>query len=320
MVSDIDQFVCALHKRPVAEFGAQGAVLKKGMSMRKYSSVAASLGAAITSLSFAGAALADGLPGSVKDAKPADGGRTFAYSWNIGATTDYVFRGISQNRERPAFQGGVDMTYGIFYAGVWGSDVNFGANNDGSALANVEVDFYAGIKPVLGPVTFDFGVIQYTYWGGKDGGPKVLQGREQDYTEAKIGASATFVPKLTTSLTAFLSPQYTGGQGFTTTLEGTVAYELPAVMKIVPTVSGTLGSVMGDAKDVKDPFVAANGKDSYMYWNAGVTLGLDKLAIDFRYWDTDIPNVGNQPTSPNFCKGPLFACDSRFVASAKVTF
>jgi uncharacterized protein (TIGR02001 family) len=119
---------------------------------------------AVAAMAMAGSAYADGMPrgGSVKDAPVADEGRKFAYSWNLGVTSDYIFRGISQNRRNPAVQGGVDMTYGIFYAGIWGSDVNFGQNPDGTSVANVEVDYYAGIKPVLGPVTFDLGVIHYT--------------------------------------------------------------------------------------------------------------------------------------------------------------
>ena len=112
---------------------------------------------------MAGGALADGMPaGSMKDAPKADAGRTFAYSWNLGVTSDYIFRGISQNARNTAAQGGVDITYGIFYAGIWGSDVNFGRNSDGlpfgsgnpgSSVANVEVDIYAGIKPVLARVS-----------------------------------------------------------------------------------------------------------------------------------------------------------------------
>lgn len=289
--------------------------------MTNLRNLSTSMGAVLAALSFAGTALADGLPGarSTKDAPAADEGRKFAYTWNLGVASDYIFRGISQNARRPAFQAGVDMTYGIFYAGIWGSDVNFGRNPDGTAVANVEVDYYAGIKPVLGPVTFDLGVVHYTYLGGHDKGPRFAQFREQDYTELKVGASATFVPKLTTSVTAFFSPQYTGGQGFVTTVEGTVAYEFPAVHKIVPTVSGTIAGVFGDATDVKDPFVAANGKDSYMYWNAGLALGIDKLTIDFRYWDTNIPNSGTIAAA-NFCEGRFFGCDARFITSAKVTF
>ena len=295
----------------------------KGTSMKSLTIGAVSL----LAMTLAAPAIADGLPGSVKDAKPADAGRTFAFSWNIGATTDYVFRGISQNREKPAFQGGVDMTYGIFYAGVWGSDVNFGRNNDpiGSPIANVEIDVYAGIKPVWGPITFDLGVISYNYIGGQDKGPRFLQAREQDYQELKLGASATFVPKLTTGVTLFYSPTYQQGQGSVTTVEGTAAYELPTVAKIVPVVSGTLGGQFGDAKNgalVNNAYVFANGKDSYMYWNVGLTLGIDKLSIDFRYWDTDIPNTGfvNGAASTNFCTQSLAGCDSRYVATAKVTF
>lgn len=290
--------------------------------MTNFRKIAAPLGGVIVALALAGSVYADGIPrdGSVKDAPVADEGRKFAYSWNLGVTSDYIFRGISQNKRNPAVQGGVDMTYGIFYAGIWGSDVNFGQNPDGSSVANVEIDYYAGIKPVLGPVTFDLGVIHYTYLGGKDKGPRFNQFREQDYTELKVGASATFIPKLTTGITAFFSPQYTGGQGFTTTLEGTMAYELPVVLRMTPTISGTVGTVMGDSGDIKDPFVAANGKDSYMYWNAGLTLGIDKLSLDFRYWDTNIPNTNTVTGVTNFCTNDLFGCDGRFVATAKVTF
>ena len=274
--------------------------------------------AAVLAFAMSSAVLADGMSagGGTKDA-PAAESRKFTWSWNIGATSDYIFRGISQNDRRPAGQGGVDMTYGIFYAGIWGSDVNFGRNPDGSPVANVEVDYYAGIKPVLGPVTFDLGVIHYSYLGGKDKGPRFNQFREQDYTELKVGASGTFVPKLTTGVTAFFSPQYTGGQGFVTTLEGTVAYELPETLRMTPTISGTVGAVLGDASGNRDVFTFANGKDSYTYWNAGVRLGIEKLSLDCRYWDTNIQNNG--PVGNN-CTQSLFGCDGRFVATAKVTF
>ena len=32
-----------------------------------------------------------------------------------------------------------------------------------SAVANIEMDWYAGIKPVTGRITWDLGVIYYTY-------------------------------------------------------------------------------------------------------------------------------------------------------------
>ena len=50
------------------------------------------------------------------------------------------------------------------------------------------------------------------------------------------------------------------------------------------------------------------GKDHYYYWNAGLTLAVEKLSFDFRYWDTDISG----------CTGGVFSCDERFVFSATV--
>ena len=286
----------------------------------------------------AGMALADGpapAARSVKDAAPAaDEGRKFGYSWNFGATSDYIFRGVSQNARGATPQGGVDFTYGIGYAGIWASGIDFGQNRGGGApggigaVAGTEVDFYAGIKPVWGPVTFDLGVIYYAYPYANDHGPKQLQFRELDYVEGKIGASGSPFTNLTTGVTLFVSPQYTGGQGMTEVLEGTAAYELPKIGQVVPTIGGTLGSVFGDARDRKDPFTVANGKDSYLYWNGGITFGLDKLSVDFRYWDTNINNrtatgvngfcTGNG--AANGTSGGVFQCDSRYVATVKVTF
>ena len=298
--------------------------------------------AAILLAMSSAAALADGMPsrskGSTKDvaAEPAvDEGRKFGFSWNFGGTTDYIFRGISQNGRQATPQGGVDFTYGILYAGIWSSGIDFGNNpfnrsfpNSGRSVAGTEIDFYAGIKPVYGPVTFDLGVIYYAYPAANDHGPKVRQSRELDYVEAKLGATVSPMTNLTTGVTVYLSPQYTGGQGATQVVEGTLAYQLPNWGKVVPTVGGTLGGVFGDARDVKDPFVAGNGRDSYLYWNAGLTLGLDKLSLDFRYWDTDIRD--RAPGGPaGFChgngaangtSGGVFQCDSRFVFTAKVTF
>ena len=87
----------------------------------------------------------------------------------------------------------------------------------------------------------------------------------------------------------------------------------------MPTLSGTLAGVFGDAGSTSNPFFTANGKDSYMYWNVGMTFGLDKLSVDFRYWDTNIPDSGAIAAS-GWCSAKLFGCDERFVATAKVTF
>lgn len=264
--------------------------------------------------------------GSIKDGPAADTGRKLEWTWNIGATTDYVFRGFSQSAERPAFQAGADLTYGIFYAGFWGSHIDFGtygtAANDVGGFA--EIDWYMGIKPTLGPVTLDLGVIYYSYPGAKDGAaPKPP---EWDYVELKVGYSTSaFIKNLTTGTTLFYSPEYTNKQGAVWTLESTAAYELPKVGIFTPTIGGTFGAQYGDfsAADFaagRATFFAANGKDSYYYWNVGLALAVDKLTLDFRYWDTNVSNGNANAVPAGYCTGKTFQCDERFVFTTKLTF
>lgn len=63
----------------------------------------------------------------------------------------------------PAVSAGFDASYGIVYAGLWASSVD-----EDFVGGNLEIDYYAGIKPTLGAATFDFGVLYYTYPGASD--------------------------------------------------------------------------------------------------------------------------------------------------------
>lgn len=254
-------------------------------------------GAGLALLALAGAAQADGYEGSVKDA-PVDEGRQFTWSITIGGTSDYVFRGVSQTDEKPAFQASVDVAYGILYAGIWGS------NTDEAFVGGspAEIDIYGGIKPVLGPVTFDLGVIYYGYPGQDDA---VSGGLDVDYWEFKAGASISPVTNLALGGAFYFSPEYTFETGDVWTVEGTAAYTLPTLGIFTPTISGLVGYQSGEDAI----FLATNGFDEYVYWNAGLALGVEKFTFDLRYWDTDI--------SENVAVGGL--ADERFVFTAKVT-
>lgn len=267
------------------------------------------LGAAGISLAMLGGPAAAGdlfgrtTEGSVKDA-PAPSGRELSWSVNIGGTTDYVFRGISQNLEDPAIQGGVDLSYGLFYLGVWSSNVDFipGSGGPGSGDASIEVDIYAGIKPTLGMVTFDLGVIYYAYPGARTGG--LTGNADLDYVELKFGAS-TSIDRFSFGVTGFYSPDYFAESGDVWTVEGTMAYTLPDVWIFSPTISALIGASFGD--DNPASAWVFNFGDDYVYWNVGLTLGVDKLSFDFRYWDTD--------NDAYFDPG---LTDERFVFTAKV--
>ena len=254
----------------------------------------------------------------------------FTYSFNVGIASNYVFRGYSQSKQDPALQGGIDLGYGIAYFGLWASHINFGKEVDAGfggpsnldRQVTTELDVYGGIKPVWGPATFDLGVILYAYPGANDNGAVHLQVEDQNYVEFKAGVSGAFIPtldKLTLGGTFYYSPEYQGKQGSVVTLEGTAAYEFPAIGPVTPTVSALIGGQFGDSTGKigvlqVGKFNLANGSDSLAYWNAGVTLAVEKLSFDFRYWSSDISNTNN------FCHGPFLQCGDQFAFIGKFTY
>jgi uncharacterized protein (TIGR02001 family) len=86
----------------------------------------------------------------------------YTYSFNVGAVTDYRYRGISQTRLRPAIQGGADFSHKSgFYIGTWASSIKWVKDAGGDASA--EVDVYAGYKTTYADIGFDVGVLRYMY-------------------------------------------------------------------------------------------------------------------------------------------------------------
>jgi len=86
------------------------------------------------------------------------------FSANVAMTTDYRFRGISQNDETFAIQGGFDYAHDSgFYAGVWGSNVDFQIQTVDDATA--ELDLYAGFGGEFSDygIGYDVGVLHYEY-------------------------------------------------------------------------------------------------------------------------------------------------------------
>jgi uncharacterized protein (TIGR02001 family) len=241
--------------------------------------------AAIASLAMSTAALADGT--GTEEPK-------FGYSITLTGTSDYIFRGISFNDERPAFQPYVEFTYGIGYVGFWFSNIS------GEGFDPMEMDIVAGIRPVTGPVSWDLGVLYYTYPANS------LGWSATDYVEFKVGASITPITNLTLGVTGYWTPDQ-ANYGQTETVEGTASYALPKFAIFDPTISALIGYSNGD--DGFSPCACVSRTD-YTYWNVGLKLAVDKYFMDFRYWDTDIS------------KSQLFgstAAESRFVFSAGVT-
>jgi uncharacterized protein (TIGR02001 family) len=93
------------------------------------------------------------------DETPGDTPATF----NLAATTDYRYRGISQSRVKPAAQAGVDKAFASgFYLGAWASTIRWVKDAGGGATA--ELDLYGGYKGQINKdAAYDVGVLQYVY-------------------------------------------------------------------------------------------------------------------------------------------------------------
>ena len=245
--------------------------------------------AALASLALSTAALAD------------DDVNKFGYSISITGVSDYLFRGVSLTSGDPAFQPFVEFTYGksdlTWYLDFWGSNVHdrdlYGVTGAGDPM---EVDIYAGVRPVTGPVSWDIGVLYYT-------NPEAVRPGDTDYVEFKIAASVTPVTNLTLSVTGYATPDQKN-YSQTETVEGLASYTLPKFAMFDPTFSAGVGYTTSSAADF-----FANGRDSYTYWNAGIKLAVDKYFMDFRYWDTDLTKSQ---------MGGLNDAAARFVFSAGV--
>jgi len=222
---------------------------EKGITMK---TMKIALASAVATVALSGAAMAE-------ETK-------LTLSTNIAITSDYVFRGISQTQEDPAISGGVDASYGIFYAGAWASNVDFGVPDP-----KIEVDLYAGVKPTVGDTSFDFGVLYYGYRKDKNGAPGA-----NSYTEVKAAVSHAFGPA-TLGGAVYYSPEWPGKGGDATYIEGNAAIPIAKYL----TLSGAVGH-----QEIKN-------YGDYNTWNVGVGFLLGENAtIDVRYHDTDEHGYG----------------------------
>jgi uncharacterized protein (TIGR02001 family) len=85
-------------------------------------------------------------------------------AFNVGAVTDYRYRGISQSKRKPAVQGGADYAMGGFYVGVWASTIKWTKELGGDG--SVEIDLYGGYKgEITKGLNYDVGILRYQYPG-----------------------------------------------------------------------------------------------------------------------------------------------------------
>lgn len=213
----------------------------------------------------------------------------YTLSYNVGAVTDYRYRGISQSRLNPALQGGIDFAHKSgFYLGAWGSSIKW--IKDAGGDASVEVDLYGGYKGTAGPVGYDVGVLTYQY-------PNHSLAVSPNTTE--LYGAATFGPA-----TLKYSHAVTNLFGFSDSknsyyLDASASFDLGSGWSVVPHVgyqkvknnssfsytdyAVTLGKDFGNGVSASAALVATNADDTLYVTLAGKFTGRTGLALGVKY-------------------------------------
>jgi uncharacterized protein (TIGR02001 family) len=100
---------------------------------------------------------AEGPPPIIDTAEPESGwSDRIDVAFGAAVTTNYMSDGITQTDNGPAAQGYAELSSGIFYSGIWLSNVKLDADR-------LEADLYAGIRGEAGGVELDLAYYRYLY-------------------------------------------------------------------------------------------------------------------------------------------------------------
>ena len=196
-----------------------------------------------------------------------------SFSANVGVTSDYLFRGVSQTQHNPAIQGGVDYSHKSgFYAGAWASNVDWvdaGYYKDENFL---ELDLYGGFRGSMGPVGYDLGVITYYYPGDEYAGTA-----SPDTTELYVGLTWEFLNLKYSHVVSenFIGWQGPGGQDTRNSkyLELNATYDLGKGWGVLGHVGHQWVNNLDDA--------------NYTDWKVGVTKDIGFGVVTLAYSDTN---------------------------------
>jgi uncharacterized protein (TIGR02001 family) len=226
------------------------------------------VGAVLGAVAFSQGALAEEAKKDPSDIIPGN------ISATLGAASNYLFRGISQTDNIPAVQGSFDYSVDVldgfgFYAGVWGSNINFKDGDD----AQIEVDTYFGIQGSIDKFTWKLGGIYYAY-------PGTESFRNYNYWEVAGGLGYDFgIAAVNVGLN--YSPDYFGGTGSGFYPAGDIKIPMPFLTDFAPYVSGHVGH-----QSIHDN--ALFGAPDYTEWALGVGAKIQGFDIAVKYQDTSL--------------------------------
>lgn len=297
---------------------------------------ALTLGAA----AVAGPAVAADLPSAKAPVEaPAPAPSTpFDIAFGVKYTSNYGFRGISQSNGFGVPQGYAELQLfdNLLYVNGFVSKVDL------PTKADVEADIAVGIRPKLGPVSFDIGFMQYGYPGerrwldpfnpveyvtpyGTFEGPATLTPKNSDFGEVHAAVSVDPVDGLSLGAGVYYAWDFLGLGARATYYNATAKYQFPASF-----LNGMQGDfyVSGEVGYYNLGRLAAHlggaKLKSYTTWNVGAGYTYENLTVDLRYVDTNLSkqncfvNTGDPAGFLNGGKSNW--CSATFVATVSMDF
>ena len=125
-------------------------------------------------------------------------------SGSVGVGSQYIFRGVDNNRDQPAVFGSLEYQTPAFgaikpYFGIWGSQVanNYSDSASNGPAASYELDYSVGIRTSIQKLNIDLGYVLMTYESGN---------KVRDLQSGEYGVKLSYpVDKLTLNANYFLS-------------------------------------------------------------------------------------------------------------------
>jgi uncharacterized protein (TIGR02001 family) len=213
----------------------------------------------------------------------------YTFSYNVGAVTDYRYRGISQSRLKPALQGGIDFAHKSgFYLGTWASSIKWVKDAGGDAPA--EIDLYGGYKASYNDIAYDIGVLTYQYPGHK---LPVSPNTTELYAAGTVGPATLKYSHSVTNLFGFSDSKNSGY------LDLSASFDLGNSWSVTPHIghqwvkhnsgfsytdySVTLGKDFGNGLSASAALVGTDASSGAYVSPAGKNLGKSGLVLGVKY-------------------------------------
>lgn len=214
-------------------------------------------------------------------------------AFGVKLTNDYILRSVSQSNGKPAVQGYAELTlFDWVYAGIWGSNVDFGASNP-----SMELDFWGGLRHSFGPLTLDVGYIDVNYTS------ELKNAHKMDFWKIYGIAKYALTDWLTVGANIYWTSDFVGFGVDGTHSAAFARIDLPG-LSTLPDVKFYVSGEFGRQ------WVAKNFAPDHNFWNLGGGATYKAMTLDLRYTGASL--------SKRECAlfiGDRNSCGDRFMAS-----